>query len=109
MAKLLYSAAMSLDGYIAGYGGDMSWLADHLEDDHSERENATASKLLAETGALLVGNNTFGGDDPNRGREGEGKRRKSEDQDDEFGADGAHFFMPTRLCQRDQGWGAGTE
>ncbi|MFB9931573.1 dihydrofolate reductase, partial [Amycolatopsis halotolerans] len=27
MGKLLYSAAMSLDGYIAGPGGDMGWLA----------------------------------------------------------------------------------
>ena len=67
MAKLLYSAAMSLDGYIAGYGGDMSWLAEHLVGD-----NSTASKLLANTGALLVGNNTFGGDDPNRGTDKEG-------------------------------------
>ena len=25
MAKFLYSAAMSLDGFIAGPGGDMSW------------------------------------------------------------------------------------
>ena len=27
MGKLLYSATMSLDGFIAGPGGDMSWLA----------------------------------------------------------------------------------
>ena len=67
MAKLLYSATMSLDGYIAGYGGDMSWLAEHFGDG-----DATASKLLANTGALLVGNNTFGGDDPNRGTDKEG-------------------------------------
>ena len=26
MAKLLYSATMLLDGFIAGSGGDMSWL-----------------------------------------------------------------------------------
>ena len=30
MSKLLYSASMSLDGFIAGPGGDMSWLAVHL-------------------------------------------------------------------------------
>jgi hypothetical protein len=30
MAKFLYSAAMSVDGFIAGPGGDMSWLADFL-------------------------------------------------------------------------------
>jgi dihydrofolate reductase len=28
MARLLYSATMSLDGFIAGAGGDMSWLTD---------------------------------------------------------------------------------
>ena len=30
MAKLLYSATMSLDAYIAGPGGDMSWLTPYL-------------------------------------------------------------------------------
>ena len=29
-SKLLYSATMSLDGFIAGPGGDMSWLTDLL-------------------------------------------------------------------------------
>jgi len=29
-AKLLYSATISLDGFIAGAGGDMSWLTEHL-------------------------------------------------------------------------------
>jgi len=67
MAKLLYSAAMSLDGYIAGYDGDMSWLAEHVGG-----ADATANRLLENTGALLVGNNTFGGDDPNRGTDKEG-------------------------------------
>jgi dihydrofolate reductase len=67
MAKLLYSATMSLDGFIAGAGGDMSWLAQHLDVD-----NATAERLLANVGALLVGHNTFGGDDPNRGTDEEG-------------------------------------
>lgn len=67
MAKLLYSATASLDGYIAGPGGDMSWLTEHLQG-----ENPTAERLLADTGALLVGNNTMGGDDPNRGTDSEG-------------------------------------
>ena len=67
MARLLYSATMSLDGYIAGPGGDMSWLAEHLGG-----ENPTADRLLASVGALLVGNTTFGGDDPNRGTDREG-------------------------------------
>jgi dihydrofolate reductase len=67
VARLLYSATMSLDGYIAGPGGDMSWLAEHLGG-----ENPTADRLLASVGALLVGNTTFGGDDPNRGTDREG-------------------------------------
>ena len=67
MAKLIYSAAMSLDGFIAGPGGDMSWLTEHVGG-----ENAAAERLLANLGALLVGHNTFGGDDPNRGTENEG-------------------------------------
>jgi dihydrofolate reductase len=66
MAKLLYSASMSLDGFIAGPGGDMSWLAAHLG------PNPTADKLIAQIGALLIGNRTYGGDDPNRGTDDEG-------------------------------------
>jgi len=30
MTRFLYSAAMSLDGFIAGPGGDMSWVVDYL-------------------------------------------------------------------------------
>lgn len=67
MAKLIYSATMSLDGYIAGPGGDMSWLTEHIAG-----ENPTADRLLANVGAILAGNNTFGGDDPNRGTDREG-------------------------------------
>lgn len=62
MAKVLYSAAMSLDGFIAGPGGDMSWLTPHLGG-----PNAAAQQLMAMTGALLIGRTTFGGDDPNAG------------------------------------------
>jgi hypothetical protein len=29
-AKVLYSAAMSLDGFIAGPGGDASWMTEYL-------------------------------------------------------------------------------
>lgn len=67
MARLLYSATASLDGYIAGPGGDMSWLTEHLTG-----ANPTAERLLANVGALLIGNATFGGDDPNRGTDSEG-------------------------------------
>lgn len=66
MATVVYSAAMSLDGYIAGPGGDMSWLTEFLEPDPA------AVELMERTRALLVGRRTFDGDDPNRGTEAEG-------------------------------------
>ena len=58
MAKFLYSAAMSLDGFIAGPGGDMSWMTDYLG------PNPVVDELITQIGAILVGNRTFGGDDP---------------------------------------------
>jgi riboflavin biosynthesis pyrimidine reductase len=68
MGKLLYSATMSLDGFIAGPGGDMSWLTEHLG------PNATVDEVIGKIGALLVGNRTFRGDDPYKGVEAkEGK------------------------------------
>lgn len=66
MAKLLYSATMSLDGFIAGPGGDMSWLTEYLG------PNPLAEDIPHRIGALLVGRNTFGGDDPNKGTDKEG-------------------------------------
>ena len=67
MAKLLYSATMSLDGFIAGAGGDMSWLAAHLRS-----IDVDVDALVDTIGSLLVGRRTFGGDDPNRGTDAEG-------------------------------------
>lgn len=67
MATLLYSAAMSLDGFIAGPGGDMSWLGEF-----AGSADPTAERLLAGVGAILAGNTTYGGDDPNRGTDQEG-------------------------------------
>lgn len=67
MATLLYSATMSTDGFIAGPGGDMSWLTEHLG------PNPEIDGLIDRIGALLVGNRTFGGDDPHRGTDREGK------------------------------------
>jgi dihydrofolate reductase len=67
MAKFLYSAAMSLDGFIAGPGGDASWMADYLG------PNPFVDELITRTGAILVGNRTFGGDDPYKGQPGEGE------------------------------------
>ncbi|MEU7885168.1 dihydrofolate reductase family protein [Microbispora bryophytorum] len=66
MATLLYSATMSLDGFIAGPDGDMSWLTEHLG------PNPDVDGLVGDIGALLVGNRTFRGDDPNRGTSQEG-------------------------------------
>jgi dihydrofolate reductase len=63
MGKLLYPATMSLDGFIAGPGGDMSWLAEHLG------PNPTADHVIGKIGALLVGSRTFRGDDPYKGVE----------------------------------------
>jgi dihydrofolate reductase len=67
VAKLLYGFSCSVDGFIAGPGGDMSWLTPYLGPD------PVVDELIPEIGALLVGRRTFGGDDPHRGTEGEGK------------------------------------
>jgi len=66
MAKFLYSAAMSLDGFISGPGGDASWMVDYLG------PNPVVDEMVTGTGALLIGNRTFGGDDPYKGQPGEG-------------------------------------
>ncbi|GAA2207878.1 dihydrofolate reductase family protein [Nonomuraea monospora] len=66
MSKLLYSVAMSADAFIAGPGGDMSWMAAHLE------PNPPMDDLPGKVGALLVGNRTYRGDDPNKGTDEEG-------------------------------------
>jgi dihydrofolate reductase len=67
VARLIYSAASSLDGFIAGPGGDMGWLTEF-----AGRPNPAADRLLAGVGALLVGRRTHDGDDPNRGTDAEG-------------------------------------
>lgn len=67
MAKTLYSATMSLDGFIAGPGGDMSWMIEYLG------PNPLVDDLIGDIGALLVGNRTRGGDDPYKDTENEGK------------------------------------
>ncbi|MGE0506384.1 MAG: dihydrofolate reductase family protein [Solirubrobacterales bacterium] len=66
MAKLLYTATCSLDGFIAGPGGDMQWM------NSVPGGNEAGGELMPRIGALLVGHNTWGGDDPNRGTEKEG-------------------------------------
>ena len=71
-SRLLYSAGMSLDGFIAGVGGDMSWLGDLMEDEAPEGESAAVEGLVAEIGALLIGKRTWIGDDPNKDTDAEG-------------------------------------
>ena len=66
MAKVLYSVTMSLDGFIAGPGGDMSWMTPYLGPD------PLVDDLAGDVGALLVGNRTFRGDDPYRDTPAEG-------------------------------------
>ena len=66
MSKVLYGAAMSLDGFIAGAGGDMHWLNEHAG------PNPIVRELIDNVGALLIGNRTFHGDDPNKGTDKEG-------------------------------------
>jgi dihydrofolate reductase len=67
VSKLLYSATMSLDGFIAGVDGDMSWLSEHLG-----TSDLDIDALIASIGALLIGKRTFSGDDPNKGTDAEG-------------------------------------
>jgi dihydrofolate reductase len=66
MGKVMYSAAMSLDGFIAGPGGDMSWMRPYAG------PNPEVDELLPDIGALLIGNRTFHGDDPHQGTDQEG-------------------------------------
>lgn len=68
MAKVLYSATMSLDGFIAGPGGDMSWLTEYF----GGPPNPLADNLTEKIGSLLIGARSYNGDDPNRGTENEG-------------------------------------
>ena len=63
MATMLYSVTLSLDGFIAGPGGDMQWMTPYLG------PNPLVDDLVPRIGALLVGRRTFGGDDPYKGVE----------------------------------------
>jgi dihydrofolate reductase len=75
VSKLLYSATMSLDGFIAGAGGDMSWLSAYVGDSSPASEPGSGldvESLMSDIGALLIGHRTFTGDDPNKGTDSEG-------------------------------------
>jgi hypothetical protein len=53
VGKVLYSASMSLDGFIAGADGDASWMTEYLGPD------PVLDDVITKVGALLVGNRTF--------------------------------------------------
>ena len=67
MATFVYSTTMSLDGFIAGRDGDMSWMVPYLGPD------PTVDAFSAEVGAVLVGGGTLRGRDPYEGTAGEGE------------------------------------
>ncbi|MEV4058156.1 dihydrofolate reductase family protein [Amycolatopsis sp. NPDC049688] len=54
MAKLLYHVTMSLDGFIAAPGDDMSWLRGL----HAG-PNPAVERVLGEVGAVLMGHHTY--------------------------------------------------
>lgn len=56
MGKVLWHVTMSLDGFIASTGGDMSWMAEYAG------SNPTVDEVLAQIGAVFIGNRTFRGD-----------------------------------------------
>lgn len=67
MGALQWQFTMSLDGFIAGPGGDMSWLARYLA------PNPEVDEVTGTVGALLVGARTYRGDDPYKGTGQEGQ------------------------------------
>ncbi|ROO85291.1 dihydrofolate reductase [Actinocorallia herbida] len=52
VGKVVVNRAMSLDGFIAGPGHSMDWIADHLTAD-------AVPEVMAATGAMLVGRGTY--------------------------------------------------
>jgi dihydrofolate reductase len=67
MATFVCSVTMSVDGFITGAGGDMSWMVPYLGPDPA------MDAFIAEVGAVLVGGGTLRGRDPYEGRDGEGE------------------------------------
>ncbi|GIH08012.1 deaminase [Rhizocola hellebori] len=67
MGKVLWHITMSLDGFIAGPGGDMSWMAGY------GGANPTAEEVMSKIGALFIGHRTFLGDDDAGAGSEEGK------------------------------------
>ncbi len=67
MSTVQYQCAISLDGFIAGPGGDMQWMHDL-----DEVPSPIFDGLAATVDVILCGARTYRGDDPNAGTEAEG-------------------------------------
>ena len=67
MSTVQYQCAMSLDGFIAGPGGDMQWM-----NDVDTVDNPLFDGLAARVDVILCGARTYRGDDPNAGSDAEG-------------------------------------
>lgn len=63
MTTFLYSATAAADGYIAGPGGDMSWLLPFTTED----PDPIFERIIPQITALLTGRTTYDGDDPHAG------------------------------------------
>ena len=53
MSKMLWHITMSLDGFVAGPGGDMQWMGDYVG------PNPTVDEVLSQIGAVLIGARTY--------------------------------------------------
>src|SRR6266571_2067840 len=54
MGKVLWHVTMSVDGFIAGPGGDMDWIFAH-----ASGPNAAVDEVIQTTGAILAGRNSY--------------------------------------------------
>ncbi|GAA2354813.1 deaminase [Catellatospora methionotrophica] len=57
MGKVLWHITMSLDGFVTGPGGDMSWMAGY------EGPNPAVDEVMSRIGAVLIGHRTYFGPD----------------------------------------------
>ncbi len=62
MSKVLWHITMSLDGFVAGPGGDMSWMGDYAD------PNPTVNEVLGQIGAVLIGGRTYDGAKTEQGK-----------------------------------------
>ncbi len=61
MSKVLWHITMSLDGFIAGPGSDMGWMANFIG------PNSTVDAILGQIGAVLMGAHTYQIGNPEEG------------------------------------------